>query len=208
MARGDAIDILDGLSSSTAAKGPCALKTTGNVVLAGEQSIDGTTTAESRVLAGSQTDPTENGIYVTSTGDWRRAADYSRNNDVVNGTFVVVNGGATGSGLWKTTFTGTLEIGVTSITFVNFVDTAGFVTAATVAAAIAAAVAGYQPLDSDLSAIAALATTAFGRALLALANQGAAQTALGLAIGTNVQAYDARNLRAQRMTYDFIYGVN
>lgn len=38
----------------------------------------------------------------------------------------------------------------------------------------------YQPLDSDLTAIAALTTTAYGRALLTLANQGALQTAVGL----------------------------
>jgi hypothetical protein len=39
----------------------------------------------------------------------------------------------------------------------------------------------YQPLDGDLTAIAALTTTAFGRALLELANAGAGRTALGLA---------------------------
>ncbi len=37
----------------------------------------------------------------------------------------------------------------------------------------------YQPLDSDLTAIAALTTTSFGRALLTLANQAALKTALG-----------------------------
>lgn len=35
----------------------------------------------------------------------------------------------------------------------------------------------YQPLDSDLSAIAALSTTSFGRALLALADAAALRTA-------------------------------
>lgn len=38
---------------------------------------------------------------------------------------------------------------------------------------------GFQPLDSDLTAIAALATTAYGRALLTLANQAALQAAVG-----------------------------
>lgn len=38
----------------------------------------------------------------------------------------------------------------------------------------------YQPLDSDLTAIAALSTTPFGRALLALVDDAAARSALGL----------------------------
>jgi hypothetical protein len=38
----------------------------------------------------------------------------------------------------------------------------------------------YQPLDSDLTAIAALTTTAYGRSLLTLANQAALQAAVGL----------------------------
>jgi hypothetical protein len=46
--------------------------------------------------------------------------------------------------------------------------------------ALAALPSTYQPLDSDLTAIAALSTTAFGRALLELANAGALRTAAGL----------------------------
>lgn len=38
----------------------------------------------------------------------------------------------------------------------------------------------YQPLDSDLTAIAALATTAYGRALLTLANTAALKAATGI----------------------------
>lgn len=38
----------------------------------------------------------------------------------------------------------------------------------------------YQPLDSDLTAIAALSTTAFGRSLLTLANTAALATATGI----------------------------
>lgn len=57
--------------------------------------------------------------------------------------------------------------------------------------AAAAAQAASQPLDSDLTAIAALTTTSFGRAFLALADAAAARTAIGTVIGTNVQAWDA-----------------
>lgn len=48
------------------------------------------------------------------------------------------------------------------------------------AAALATALAASQPLDSDLTAIAALSTTAFGRALLTLLDAAAGRTALGL----------------------------
>lgn len=48
------------------------------------------------------------------------------------------------------------------------------------AGAAAAAQAASQPLDSDLTAIAALTTTSYGRAFLALADAAAGRTALGL----------------------------
>jgi len=47
------------------------------------------------------------------------------------------------------------------------------------ATAIEAVPGAYQPLDADLTAIAALSTTAYGRSLLALANQAALQAEAG-----------------------------
>ncbi len=59
------------------------------------------------------------------------------------------------------------------------------------AGAAAAAQVASQPLDSDLTAIAALSTTSFGRALLTLADAAAMRTTAGTVIGTNVEAWDA-----------------
>lgn len=49
----------------------------------------------------------------------------------------------------------------------------------------------FQPLDSDLTSIAALSTTSTGRDLLTSADAAAIRTKAGAVIGTNVQAYDA-----------------
>jgi hypothetical protein len=59
-------------------------------------------------------------------------------------------------------------------------------------AAQAAAIAASQPLDADLTAIAALTTTSFGRTFLTLADAAATRSALGLVIDSNVQSYSAR----------------
>lgn len=71
-----------------------------------------------------------------------------------------------------------------------------------VAGAAAAAQAASQPLDSDLTAIAALTTTTFGRALLALADAAAGRTAFALAtVASSGSAADlsAGTLPAARM---------
>lgn len=55
--------------------------------------------------------------------------------------------------------------------------------------------AGYQPLDSDLTAIAALTTTSFGRSLLTQADAPTARTTLG-AIGGSVGATTNRLVKS------------
>lgn len=49
----------------------------------------------------------------------------------------------------------------------------------------------FQPIDSDLTAIAALTTTSFGRSVLAAADAAALRTLAGSVIGTDVEAHDA-----------------
>lgn len=115
-----AVDLLDGLSSSVAVKGPCKATTTANITLSGEQTINGIACVDGdRVLCKDQTTASQNGIYVVSTGDWERAKDFSRNNDVVEGTIVLVAQGSS-FGLWYLSTDNPIVIGTTSLVFTNY----------------------------------------------------------------------------------------
>lgn len=66
----------------------------GDVVLSGEQTLGGYLTNASRVLLTDQTDPEENGIWVSASGAWTRATDFDGGSEVVNGSYVPVLYGA------------------------------------------------------------------------------------------------------------------
>jgi hypothetical protein len=85
----------------------------------------------------------------------------------------------------------TLELGTAALAATGDFDPAGTAAAAVVTHVglsdphtqyllESAAASGYQPLDSDLTAIAALTTTSYGRGFLVLADAAAGRTALGL----------------------------
>ena len=59
--------------------------------LRGEQVINGETTDRSRVLVNNQEDPSDNGIYITSTREWRRAPDAELPTDFSKRRIVLVN---------------------------------------------------------------------------------------------------------------------
>ncbi|MBZ9807706.1 hypothetical protein [Mesorhizobium sp. ESP-6-2] len=145
-----AIDRSDGLSSSTAIKGPCRVATTGNITFSGVQTIDGVSVVTGdRVLVKDQTTASQNGIYVADTGVWRRAKDFSNNRDVRKGARVFVTDGTVAADtIWAVATDNPIVIGTSSISFINV------------------SAIGAQPLDADLTAIAALTTTPFGRSLL------------------------------------------
>jgi hypothetical protein len=56
-------------------KTPVDTRTTANITLSGEQTLNGVLTATSRVLVKDQNNPAENGIYKSSSGAWTRALD-------------------------------------------------------------------------------------------------------------------------------------
>lgn len=82
-------DRLDGLTTSVAVKAPVQAVATGNLTLAALQTVGGVALTErDRVLTTGQTDATENGIWLASTGDWTRSLDFDGARDVVNGTLI------------------------------------------------------------------------------------------------------------------------
>lgn len=113
------VDRLDGLSSSTAVKGPCRVATTANITLSGTQTIDGVSVvADDRVLVKDQSTASENGIYVASASTWRRSKDFDSIRDVKKGTRVYITDGTThANAVWSVSSSNPINVGTDSITF-------------------------------------------------------------------------------------------
>lgn len=179
-----------------------------NITLSGASVCDGVTPVTGqRVLCIAQTNTINNGVWLVDTGySWTRPLDFVGGLDVA-GKAVKVRGagGATIAGgseytlvstakvicdtTAQTGWTRTITPGGAATAATTTFTPAGGIAATNVQAAIEEVVtdvaAAYQPLDSDLTAIAALTTTAYGRSLLALADQ-AALTAANAAATTSL----------------------
>ena len=118
-------DRLNGINGSAAIKVPCKAGTTSNITLNGLILLDAGLNifaAEGdRVFVHLQTNEIQNGIYIASSGDWVRAADFNGAKDIVSGTYVRVNQGAH-KGLWYINTVDPIVIGTTSITFTKIID--------------------------------------------------------------------------------------
>lgn len=109
------------ISGNVAIKAPCAVSTTANITLSGEQTLDGVLTASSRVLVKNQTDTTLNGIWDSSSGSWTRSLDFDGSRDAVKGCMVVVNAGTVGAGkVYRLSATDPVVFGTTTITWTEW----------------------------------------------------------------------------------------
>ncbi len=163
-----------GLATNAAIKAPCHAMATTPITLSGLQTIDGIAlTRNKRVLVAGQADAAQNGIYITSTGLWKRSPDFNRNDDVMAGTLVAVMAGTANTGIWVAQCDDSpAEVDTTEITFDYFTDITGYVTIAVLAsyALLASPVFTGNPRaptpspgDNDTS----IATTAFVTAAIA-----------------------------------------
>ena len=89
--------------------------TTTNIPLSGEQTVDGVTTSSSRVFVKNQTDQTQNGIYITSTGTWIRATDADTGTKITR-LAIIIEGGSQKGNQWVNT-NSSITVGITNITF-------------------------------------------------------------------------------------------
>lgn len=124
----DLAGVTDGLSVVLSGGAPTysaavACVATANVILSGEQTIDGVLTAGSRVLLTAQTAAKDNGVWVTGPGAWTRAADADVgeghcDDEVSNGQNVKVSGGTTNAGTtWTLTTANPITLGTTALTY-------------------------------------------------------------------------------------------
>lgn len=143
-----AADQINGFSGSLALKQPVRLATLVDIVLEGLIAIDGIVPAEGdRVLVKAQATPSQNGIYIASTGVWSRAADFDATGKAVKGTQVWVTDGTTQAGtLWIVSAANPIVIDTSALTW-----QAGnaYQAGAAMAAAIIAATSKSTPVAAD-----------------------------------------------------------
>ena len=115
-------DRRQGLVGNTPIKAPASAVALTNIVLSGEQTVDGYAARSinavgvpDRILCVGQADPTQNGLWDVSTAAWTRCADADGNYDLATGTQVVVTQGSHASQSWILTTTGLINIGTTPL---------------------------------------------------------------------------------------------
>ncbi len=111
---------VDNLTNGTDWKASVRCASTANLVaLSGLLTIDGiTVVANDRVLVKNQTTPSENGIYLASSGAWSRSLDADGASELTPATAVMVEEGTTQADTqWRITIDGAITIGSTSITW-------------------------------------------------------------------------------------------
>jgi len=195
---------VDSVASGLDVKNSVKVATTANITLSGTQTIDGVAvSADERVLVKNQSTSSQNGLYLCKASTWVRTDDLAAGVDAA-GMFTFVEQGSTQAdqGFVCSSDKGSAVVGTNNLAFTQF-SGGGNITAgdgldksgnefSVDLKSNGGLVIESTELALKLDASSITGTLAISDGGTGATSASAARTALGLVIGTNVQAFDAQ----------------